>query len=124
MVWQSNKAHLLLLFSMLCLASWSARAADTPLSGINVEDFQKPKAGGLKWENNPFVQPVEGTSIHELVLTAIVHSEKDAAALINGQVVRVGDRIGLAEVVHITKKTVVLRNDNGIFSLPLKGSSK
>lgn len=118
---------LLMMLGMLvfgCGVDVRAAEPSKPLSGINMEDFQQKSKEGLRWENNPFVQPVEETSIHDLNLMAIVFREGDAAALINGQVVREGETIGFSEVVHITKKTVTLRNENGVYRLALKGGGK
>lgn len=110
---------ILLLTSCFLLLASAALAAS--LSGLNMEDFQQEKTEGIQWKNNPFVQPIDEMSVHELNLAAIVYREGDAAVLISGQVLREGDKIGLSEVVHIEKKSVVLRNENGIFSLVLKG---
>lgn len=116
------------LLVLLMISFWTFFAHATepskPLSGMNVEDFQQKSKEGLRWENNPFVQPVDGASVHDLNLMAIIFREGDAAALINGQVVREGETIGFSQVVHITKKTVILKNENGIYSLALKGGGK
>ena len=112
------------VFFVVCFLSAPILLAQPPLSGLNTEDFQKSGSNKLKWEKNPFVQPAETLNINELNLMAIVYREGDSACLINGQMLRPGDKIGLAEVVHIEKKRVILRNENGIFSLALKGTSK
>lgn len=90
-----------------------------PISGLNLEGFETQKDEGLDWSKNPFVQTVEDVTVHELVVTAIVYHPDNAAALINGQVVRKGDHIGISEVVDILEKQVVLRNDAGLFRLAL-----
>ena len=95
-----------------------------PLSGKNTESFEQKPTGELQWENNPFVQPIEELSIADLQLVAIVYGIKNASALISGEFLKKGDKLGQTEVLEIQKNTVILRNENGIFSLFLGGSSK
>ncbi len=94
------------------------------LSGLNLEDFDKPTDTGSQWKNNPFVQVVDEISVSDMQLTAIVYSEDKSAALINGQILHDGDKLGMTEVVHIANDRVVLRNESGIFNLVLKGKSE
>lgn len=111
----------LFIFPKLVFAQEAGKEA---LSGLNLEDFEKPADEGSQWKNNPFVQVVDEVSVSDMQLTAIVYSEKKSAALINGQVLHDGDKIGLTEVVHIASDRVVLRNESGIFNLVLKGKSE
>ncbi|MDO8493739.1 MAG: hypothetical protein Q7S68_00170 [Deltaproteobacteria bacterium] len=90
------------------------------LSGVNTEDFEQPPSDELRWEKNPFIQSTEALGIQDLQLTAIVYNPTDAACLINGKVLRKGERIGGAEILHIEQKQVVLRNENGLFRLALQ----
>lgn len=106
----------LLFFSAPALAQSSE-----PLSGLNVEGLREEDGKELRWKNNPFVQPVESLDVQDLHLTAVVQGAGEAACLINNEVLRVGEKIGFSEVVHIEKDHVVLRNENGIFGLSLKG---
>jgi hypothetical protein len=92
-----------------------------PMSGRNLGEFDTSKPGQLKWEKNPFVQTIESIGVQDMRLTAIVYRPGSAAALINDLVVKEGDRVGDSEVVHIEAKRVVMRNENGIFSLTLGG---
>lgn len=116
------------IFFLIFVLQATAVAAEDPgkevLSGLNLEDFEKPADDSTKWQNNPFVQVVDEVSVMDMQLTAIVYSENKAAALINGQVLHDGDKIGLTEVVHIANDRVVLRNESGIFNLVLKGKSE
>lgn len=95
-----------------------------PLSGLNTGEFDTTKPGQLKWENNPFVQTLESIGVQDMRLTAIVYRPGSAAALINGRILKEGDRIGTSQVVHIEAKRVVMRNEDGIFSLSLGGQMK
>lgn len=114
MVW-INK---LLLGLMMAMAT---PAIAQPLSGLNLGEFDTTKPGQLKWENNPFVQTLESVGVQDMHLTAIVYRPGSAAALINGRVMKESDRIGSSQVIHIEAKRVVMRNEDGIFSLTLGG---
>jgi len=115
-----NKIKLLIL---LVFSSFSA-VADDSISGLNLEDFEKKKNEQTKWQNNPFVQTVDDVDVYDLQLKAIIWSPSDAAALINGEIVKTGEKIGISHVVSIEKDRVILRNENGIFRLPLKGAAQ
>src|SRR3989338_9371134 len=123
-----QKISKLLFFAFLGLFSlvFLLHVAETtpPLSGKNIESFEQKPTGELQWENNPFVQPIEELSIADLQLVAIVYGIKNASALISGEFLKKGDKLGQTEVLEIQKNTVILRNENGIFSLFLGGSSK
>lgn len=117
MVWINKVAFFLLMGApMLAFAQTPA-----PLSGLNTGEFDTTKPGQLKWENNPFVQTLESVGVQDMKLTAIVYRPGSAAALINGRTMREGDRIGSSQVVHIEAKRVVMRNEDGIYSLTIGG---
>lgn len=101
-----------------------AAAKTSPMSGLNLGEFDTTQPGQLKWENNPFVQTVEAIGVQDMRLTAIVYRPGSAAALINNLVVKEGDRVGDSEVLHIEAKRVVMRNEDGIFSLILGGRGR
>lgn len=105
-----------LLFSLPALAD--------PLSGLNLGEFDSTKPGQLKWENNPFVQTLESVGVQDMNLTAIIYRPGNAAALINGRVMKEGDRIGSSQVMHIEARRVVMRNEDGIYSLTMGGRGK
>lgn len=114
MAWISK----LLLGSIVMMVS---PAIAQPLSGLNLGEFDTTKPGQLKWENNPFVQTLESVGVQDMRLTAIVYRPGSAAALINNRVMKEGDRIGSSQVIHIEARRVVMRNEDGIFSLTLGG---
>lgn len=99
-------------------------ASSAPLSGVNLGEFDTTKPGQLKWENNPFVQTMESVGVQDMRLMAIVYRPGNAAALINGRIMKEGDSIGENLVVHIEAKRVVMRNADGIFSLTMSGAHK
>jgi len=106
----------------LLSASFSHAATENaPLSGLNLKDFREVEEHSVDWKNNPFVQQTEDINIANLVLAAILFHETDASALINGEIVRVGDEIGSSKVVAIHRHDVLLRNESGVFELQLKG---
>lgn len=109
---------------LLSLIMFSTLAFAEPLSGLNLGEFDTGKPGQLKWENNPFVQTLESVGVQDLKLTAIVYRPGNAAALINGRIMKEGDRIGANEVVHIEARRVVMRNEDGIYSLTMGGTSR
>ena len=90
------------------------------MSGVNSKDFNDAQKKPIVWKNNPFMQHLEDPGTDELTLLAIVYSEKKARALINDQIVKNGDEIGSFKVVSIQRQRVILRNENGIFSLQFK----
>lgn len=118
------KFLLLIPYFLLLTSGLFANEKTKPLSGLNVEGLQEEKGKELRWKDNPFVQPVESLDVQDLHLTAVVQGEKEAACLINSEVLRVGEKIGFSEVIHIEKDHVVLRNENGIFGLSLKGQAQ
>lgn len=99
-------------------------ATSGPLSGVNLGEFDTTTPGQLKWENNPFVRTTESVGMQDMRLMAIVYRPGNAAALINGRIVKEGDRIGDNQVVHIEATRVVMRNEDGIFSLTMGGALK
>lgn len=113
MVWIVN------LFLLVAVTAYAE-----PISGLNLGEFTGEKTGQLKWENNPFVQSVDAVGIQDLHLTAIVYRTDNAAALINGHILRKGQKMGNIQVVHIEPNRVVLRNQDGLFSLTLGGVGK
>lgn len=102
----------------------AAPDSSAPLSGVNLSEFDTTTPGQLKWENNPFVRTTESVGVQDMRLMAIVYRPGNAAALINGRIVKEGDRIGDNQVVHVEAKRVVMRNTDGIFSLTMSGALK
>ena len=106
----------ILCLLLVCLELQAGR----PLTGLNTEDFLDITKNLLDWKDNPFMQRGEEASLDDLTLFAIVYNKNKAAALVNNQIVKKGDKIGSFEVVSIEKQEVILRNDNGIFKLSFR----
>lgn len=74
-----------------------------------------------RWGRNPFASPARrpGSSPavlvvdEEVVLASILHSPARRLAIVNGRIVRVGDRVGAATVVDIETHRVVLSLPGG-----------
>lgn len=113
-----------LIAVLLLCASLLAHAEQKPLSGLNVEEFDQKTTTPTNWGNNPFVVPLNDVAISELKLTGIVYSVTDKGAIIGNQLVTIGDKIGSNEVVAIEKSRVILRNENGLYSLAISGGNK
>jgi len=60
------------------------------------------------------------TDVTNMVLGGIIYSESNAVAIINNEVVAVGDMIGKYKVLVIDEKKVVLEKDNQGFTLNLE----
>jgi hypothetical protein len=72
-----------------------------------------------EWPRNPFLNPrfrVVETALPveepeaDLVLASILHSAQRRLAIVNGRIVRVGDRIGTATVREIEPRAVVVES--------------
>lgn len=99
------------------------KETSTPLSGLNLEDFKStPDARSQEWGSNPFVKYGDNPQAKQMILYGIVHGPHKAMALINSEVVRVGDKIGSSEVVSIERGKVILRNDDGLFQITMRGA--
>lgn len=56
-----------------------------------------------------------------LVLEGVMHGPAGRTALINGRIVREGDRIGSREVLQIGSRSVILMEGGAVTTLTLKG---
>ncbi len=55
-----------------------------------------------------------------LALKGIVYADGESLAIINDEVLRIGDKIGLYEIIEIEEKKVVLKKDKEISTLKLE----
>ncbi len=94
------------------------------ISGLNHGDFLEIQKNPVGWDKNPFVKDGQAVKLDELSLLGVVYSKERSAALINDQVVQVGDKLGAFEIVSISKNEVVLRGESGVFKLNLKRVKK
>ncbi len=89
------------------------------LSGLDLGGFEQVSEQGIKWRNNPFIQPADDVPLDELRLTGIIFNPEQSAAIINDRIINKGEKIGYNTVVEITKTFVILRNETGLFRLSL-----
>lgn len=111
-----------ILGSAYLLGLWVGSAHSEAQSGLNMEEFKKG-AGEARLRNNAFVQVPEIFSMQKIRVSAIIYGRDRQAALILGQIVSVGDKIGTAEVMSIQRKSVTLRNENGVFRISIDRAS-
>jgi len=117
------------LLGCFAVFSCTAYAADVQapqtggVSGLNLKEFATSEQSKVQWANNPFIKPIDNVSVSELKLQGLVSSTLDEAALVNGEMVAQGDRIGSTEIVDVDGNRVVLRNGDGIFSISMKGAA-
>jgi len=114
------------LSGVILLASLSAfsgvQKPAEPLSGLNLEDFEASAGKTPQWESNPFVKYGDAPATKQMILYGIVYNETKSLALINSDVVKVGDKVGSSQVVAIEKTKVILRNSDGLYQITFKGT--
>jgi hypothetical protein len=92
---------------------------------LNLEDFQSTgKKAGPTYESNPFVKYGDTPQTKQLTLYGIIHGNSKSLALINSEIVKVGDKIGSTQVVSIEKEKVILRNADGLFQISFRGTNE
>lgn len=98
-----------------------------PLSEIDIGWFRENPMEPV-WGKDPFVPKVrigqdKGAPIEvkdHFVLTAVLLGGEKPAAIINGSVVQVGDKVNNFRVVKITRKSIFLKGPSGTTEIPLK----
>jgi hypothetical protein len=73
---------------------------------------QRERAAALGWERDPFTGGSAGGSVSGFDLSGILWDAQSPIAMINGQMVRIGDQVEGYRVVEITQSTVLL-SDGG-----------
>lgn len=121
---KSKKATRYLGISLLvCTPLFAGVKSPEPLSGLNLEDFQGTgKKSEPNWQSNPFVKYNDTPQTKQLTLYGIIRGASQSLALINSEIVKVGDKIGSSEVVSIERQKVILRNSDGLFQISFRGS--
>lgn len=110
---------------LICLAILASTSVSAdPISGLNLEDFQSGQEKKTDWNSNPFVKYGTNPQAKQMTLLGIIHGPDRAMALINNEIVKVGDKIGTNEVVSIDRKKVILRNEDGLFQITMRGAEQ
>jgi hypothetical protein len=103
---------------------------DEPVAAIDPASIPPPPAVDLthapEWPRNPFanawrrrpeaatvVPAVQIESEPEVVVASILHSEERRLAVVNGRIVRAGDRVGSNTIVDIQPRGVVVESARG-----------
>ncbi len=95
------------------------------VSDLDLEWF-RDRPTEVQWGPDPFLPKVRidqgsgNTSGQKYILTAVILGGKKPAAVIDGEVVHVGEKIGSNRVVKILKDSVVLKGPSGLVEVPLK----
>lgn len=77
-------------------------------------DIPVPAQKELQWGRDPFALPGQGVAIQtgeRFILSAVVWDENKPLAVIDGEVVKIGQQIGGYTVSKINKENVVLTKD-------------
>lgn len=98
-----------------------------PLSEADIGWFRESPLH-LVWGKDPFVPKVRmaqdnGSAAKledQFILTAVLLGRENPAAILNGSVVQVGDRIDDYKVARITRKSIFLKGPSGTTEIPLK----
>jgi len=99
----------------------NAPSGDIEASSSRQEIKQKKRSGYKDWGRDPFVitqAPAANSSA--LALGGIVYDEKDSYALINNQLLHIGDEVNGNRVVDIQQDTVILNDGNKNIELKLE----
>jgi len=94
--------------------------AVAPLTAAQKENTQPAVSEPIEWGSDPFVRDWVLTSeVANLNLRAITIGNNGASALINDQIVQVGDEIGRKKVIQIEFDRVTLEQGGRTFTLTL-----
>ena len=99
----------------------SVQQGTKPLSGLNLEDFNSNKQSEVDWGTNPFVKYGDAFQTKQMALYGIIIGPGKSMALINSDIVKVGDKLGTSEVIAIEKQKVILRNADGLYQISFRG---
>ena len=77
------------------------------------------------WGRDPFfLGPPMGATLEGLILNGIVWDENNAYAIINNDVVEIGNSIGRAIVIEINQDSVILEQDEETYTLKLPSTDQ
>jgi MSHA biogenesis protein MshK len=91
--------NLSIVFVVMSLSYVASAASNDPTKPFGQSDVSSNGAGGELLKN-------------KLVLQSIVHGDGIHTAVINGKVIKPGERIGEYRLIAINDASVVLRNDD------------
>lgn len=120
-----------LIYGMRAAPKGERQAA--PISEVSSQDEAVPTAPRIIpikrraaktnfnfWGRNPFVQEETAVkAVEKFTLNGIMWDEKKPLAIINNDVVGIGDKVGESRIVGITKESVILNDGTRNFELRL-----
>ena len=129
-----KKRNLVILGAVLLLVIWVWSSASARKKG-NRTSFPKPPASEnipkrakppfTDWGRNPFMLPGElSESVRGLMLDGIVWDNEKPYAIINNQILGIGDAIGKSRITAITETAVTLEEDGSAFSIQLRNEKE
>lgn len=87
--------------------------AEETASGIVPTKRRARRTRYTAWGRNPFAPAAVGQARGEMVLSGIMWDETDPTAIINDEIVRVGDSVGGRKVVDIKQDRVIVDDGSG-----------
>ena len=85
---------------------------------------EKTSKDSVSWEKDPFNYGREVTqtkvSGQSLKVKGVVWDEKNPYAIVDGKIVKQGDKIGTVEIIEIRKKSVVIKEDSQMYEIFLE----
>ena len=112
------------IFCLMLLAA-AGQVCAGAVSDLDLEWFRDSPME-VQWGPDPFLPKVridQGSGNkpgQKYILTAVILGGEKPAAVIDGEVVHAGEKIGSHRVVKILKDTVVLKGPSGLVEVPLK----
>lgn len=113
---------LLMLFG---IAGLSATGHAESLSDLNMQDFTPKKTEAVTPTRSPFIPQRGGKEdllVQDLRLTGVAYREGKSYALVSGNVVSEGDRLGGYRVGTIERTRVILRKLDETVVLRMEGA--
>ena len=111
-----------LVFSFKALKNRASRQEERAVSGAATDSAagsgvptkrRAKKSQFTSWGRNPFAPAEVGRIKSEVMLSGIMWNEEAPQAIINNEIVEVGDKIGGRTVVDIQKDRVIIDDGSG-----------
>ncbi len=77
---------------------------------------KKAKTSHADWGRNPFII---GYDSKALIVEGIFWDEKNPKAILNGNIMGIGDQVGSSAIVTITQNSVIVKSESGVIELHL-----
>jgi hypothetical protein len=98
----------------------SAQRSEMPPQS-SVSSVRRPrKSNFASWGRDPFAPEKTSASAVPFILNGIILDKKEPKAIINNEIVGIGDKIGDAVIIDIKKNAVILNDGIADFELNLE----